>query len=311
MLRRTFLAGTAAAVAAGPALAQPPALPSFAEDVSDFPEIAPRFKKGVKLSMIGGTDPLPEKFARAKEAGFDGIEVDGDERDVPALLAARDAAAIPIHGVVYGRSWRTSFSSPDPAVRAEAVTGLQDALRDCRQLGGTSVLVIPGVVSESVGYGEAYARATVDVAAALPTAEETGVDVLFENVWNNFLLSPLEVARFIDDFASPRVGAYFDIGNVVRYGWPEQWIDVLGGRIRKLDVKDYSRDLQKSDGLWKGFGVEIGEGSVDWPVVVKALERIGYRGWATAEVAGGDLARLAAVAQRMDAALGLGDGRAT
>ena len=300
MQRRTFLAGSAAALTATATLrAAPPA------SVTDFPEDAPRYKKGVKLSMISGDGSLEEKFATAKEAGFDGIDVDGNARDVPALLAARDAVGLPIHGIVYGKSWSDRFSAADATVRARAVAGLGDALRDCETLGGTSVLVIPGVVDEGTAYADAYARAELEIAKALPVAEETGVDILFENVWNNFLLSPLETARFIDGFGSPRVGAYFDVGNVVRSGWPEHWIAALGDRIRKLDVKEYSRKLQQNEGIWKGFGVELGEGSVDWAAVRDALKAIGYRGWATAEVRGGDLDRLTNVADRMDAVLGL------
>ena len=300
MHRRTFLAGSAA-LAAAPVLArgQDP-LP-----VGSFPESAPRFRKGVKLSMLTGAETAEAKFALAKEAGFAGVDVDGDTRDVPALKAASEATGLPVHGVVYGRSWKTKFSDAEPGARAEAVAGLKDALRDCADLGGTSVLAIPAVVNEGTPYGEAYTRAAEAIGEAVPVAEETGVDLLFENVWNNFLLSPLETANFIDGFGSERVGAYFDVGNVVRYGWPTHWIAALGPRIRKLDIKEYSRDLQRNEGLWKGFGVELGEGGVDWPAVRAALEMVGYRGWATAEVPGGDLERLTDVAERMDRVLGL------
>ena len=124
--------------------------------------------------------------------------------------------------------------------------------------------------------------------------------------WNNFLLSPLEFARYIDEFESPMVGAYFDVGNVVRFGWPEQWIRILGKRIVKLDVKEYSRKKQRNEGLWKGFQVEIGHGDCNWPEVRKALTEIGYTsGWATAEVGSGDRTRLADIARRMDTILGL------
>ena len=300
MHRRTFLAGSAA-LAAAPGLA----VGQDAPGVDQFPISAPRFRKGVKLSMLTAAETPEAKFVLAKEAGFAGIDVDGDARDVPALLAARDATGLPVHGVVYGRSWKTKFSDPDPAARAEAVGGLTEALRDCKELGGTSVLVIPAVVNAETAYGDAYERALAGVAEAVPVAEETGVDILFENVWNNFLLSPLEMADFIDAFESDRVGAYFDVGNVVRYGWPTHWIAALGERIRKLDIKEYSRELQRDEGLWKGFAVNIGEGGVDWAGVRAALEAIDYRGWATAEVPGGDLERLSDVAQRMDAALGL------
>jgi hexulose-6-phosphate isomerase len=128
---------------------------------------------------------------------------------------------------------------------------------------------------------------------------------LIENVWNNFLLSPLEAARYVDEFDADSVGWYFDVGNVVRFGWPDQWIRILGQRIGKLDIKEYSREKQKNEGLWKGFQVEIGEGDCDWPAVRKALLEIEYHGWATAEVRGGDRTRLQEIAERMDRVLDL------
>ena len=124
-------------------------------------------------------------------------------------------------------------------------------------------------------------------------------------MWNNFLLSPLEAARYVDGFESAWIGWYFDVGNVVRYGWPDQWIRILGGRILKLDIKEYSREKRDNEGLWKGFNVEIGDGDCDWPAVRAALRDIGYEGWATAEVRGGDEARLSDIAKRMNGALGL------
>jgi hexulose-6-phosphate isomerase len=134
----------------------------------------------------------------------------------------------------------------------------------------------------------------------LPLAGELGIRIAFENVWNSFLLSPLEAARYVDELDSPLVGWYFDVGNVVNYGWPEQWVRILNKRIFKLDIKEFSRAKRDSEGLWKGFGVKLLEGDCDWPAVMAALDEIGYRGWATAEVAGGDEPRLRDIADRMD-----------
>lgn len=127
--------------------------------------------------------------------------------------------------------------------------------------------------------------------------------LLVENVWNNFLLSPLEMARFVDEMESDAVGVYFDVGNVVRFGWPEHWIPALGNRIKKLDIKEYSRKIQNDEGLRKGFRVKIGEGSIDWPKVVKELEKINFNGWATAEVPGGGKEELTDIANRMNKVL--------
>lgn len=160
-------------------------------------------------------------------------------------------------------------------------------------------------MNESKAYDVNYREWSARLKEQAPYAESQGISLLVENVWNNFLLSPLEMARFIDEIESPAVGVYFDPGNVVRFGWPDQWIRILGNRIRKLDVKDYSRELQRTTGLHAGFQVEIGEGDVNYPAVRAALAEIGFKGWATAEVRGGDRDRLADIARRMDAALGL------
>ncbi|MCA9311525.1 MAG: sugar phosphate isomerase/epimerase, partial [Phycisphaerales bacterium] len=124
--------------------------------------------------------------------------------------------------------------------------------------------------------------------------------IAFENVWNNFLLSPLEAARYIDEFESANIGWYFDVGNIINYGWPEQWIRILGHRIGKLDIKEFSRSKRNDEGLWKGFSVNLLEGDCGWDRVMAALRDINYRGWATAEVGGGDEARLRDIAERMD-----------
>ena len=162
------------------------------------------------------------------------------------------------------------------------------------------MLLVPAVVNKDVSYGDAYRRSQTEIRKALPLAEKLGIKILLENVWNNFLLSPVELARYIDEFQSEMIGAYFDVGNIIRYGWPEHWILELGSRIGKLDIKEYSRTLQHSKGPRAGFGVKLGEGDCDWPAVMKALKTIGYKGWATAEVRGGEEERLQDISQRMD-----------
>jgi hexulose-6-phosphate isomerase len=162
------------------------------------------------------------------------------------------------------------------------------------------VLVVPAVVNESVGYDQAWERSIEEINKMLPTAKETGVKIAIENVWNNFLLSPLEAARYIDQFNHEMIGWYFDVGNIVRYGWPDQWIQILGNRILKVDVKEYSRKKQADEGIWKGFDVKLGDGDSDWNKVNIALKKISYSGWGSAEVPGGDRARLREISERMD-----------
>lgn len=251
--------------------------------------------------MIAGEMPLVEKFKLAKQVGFEGVDMDSpNQHKLEDVLRARDESGLVIHGVVDSVHWGKTLSHPDARVRAEGVEALKTAIRDVKAYGGTTVLLVPAVVNKEVSYADAYQRSQAEIRKALPLAQELEIKIALENVWNQFLLSPLETARYIDELDSPQVGAYFDVGNVVNYGWPEQWIRTLGPRIMKLDIKEFSRKKRDSEGLWKGFDVEIGEGDCDWAAVMQALDDIGYQGWATAEVSGGDRDRLKAIADRMD-----------
>ncbi|PYL00246.1 MAG: hypothetical protein DME19_05755, partial [Verrucomicrobia bacterium] len=175
--------------------------------------------------------------------------------------------------------WNKPVSDPDPKVREEGLEGLKQALRDAKRYGASSVLFVPAVVNKQVSYADAYKRSQEEIRKAIPLAEELGVKIAIENVWNHFLLSPLEAARYVDEFNSPWVGWHFDVGNVITYGWPEQWIRILGKRIQKLHIKEFSRDKANSQGLGKGFNVEFLKGDDDWPAVMHALDEIGYSGW--------------------------------
>lgn len=266
-----------------------------------------RFKKAVKYGMVDEGDTVLEKFELLNALGFDGVEMESPNAlDRAEVLDARDRTGLPIHGVVDAVHWDEPLSDPDPAVRASGLEGLREALRDAHAYGASTVLLVPAVVSETVSYADAYTRSQAEIRKVLPLAEELGVRIALENVWNHFLLSPLEFARYIDAFESPWVGAYFDVGNIVNFGWPEQWVRILGPRIMKLDVKEFSRTKRNEEGLWAGFRVELGEGDVDWPAVRAALAEVGFTGWATAEIPGGDRARLRDIATRMDRVLAIG-----
>jgi hexulose-6-phosphate isomerase len=256
--------------------------------------------------MVGGELSMLQKFQLLKELGFDGIELNSpNDYNRDEVIAARDQTRLPIHGVVDSVHWKDTLSHPDPEVRQRGLEGLKTALRDSQFFGGTSVLLVPALVNQQVSYAEAYTRSQAEIRKALPLAEELGIKILFENVWNGFLLSPLETARYIDEFDSMMVGAYFDVGNVVNFGWPEQWIRILGDRIVKLDIKEYSRKLRDESGPHAGFRVQLGEGDCNWPAVMAALDEIGYEGWGTAEVPGGDRQRLQDIARRMDGIYGM------
>ena len=259
------------------------------------------FKTAVKLRMIRTKGSMADKFKLLRDLGFDGVEINGGRpKDREEIVKARDASGIDVHGVVCPGHWRTTLSHNDADMRAKGVENLRTALRDAKFYGATTVLLVPAVVDKETSYADAYTRSQDGIRKVLPLAEELGVKVAVENVWNNFLLSPLECARYIDELKSPWVGVYFDVGNIVAYGWPEHWIRTLGKRVLKLDVKEYSRAKRDAEGPRKGFQVELLEGDCDWPAVRKALADIGYEGWATAEVPGGDAKRLKFLAERMN-----------
>ena len=255
--------------------------------------------------MVKEGTTILDKFKVVKAAGYDGIDMDGPPQKHAEVLKARDETGLVIHGVVDYPHWMQPLTDPDPKVREAGQAGLQQALRDAKAYGGDTVLLVPGKVTKEVSYADAYTRSQEEIRKALPLAAELGIKIAIENVWNMFLLSPVETARFIDEFQNPLVGAYFDVGNVVNYGWPEHWIRILGKRIMKLDIKEYSRAKRDKSGPYAGFAVDLGEGDCDWPAVLVALKEIGYQGWCTAEISGGDTARLKDIADRMDRVLAI------
>ena len=257
-------------------------------------------KKAIMLGTVGLKGSILEKFKAVKEAGFAGVEP-SSHMDVNEILKARDETGLEIPSVCCGTHWKENLASPNPAERARGLDGLKQSLHDAKKYGASSVLFISAVVTKEVSYADAYTRSQLEVRKAIPLAEELGVKIAIENVWNNFLLSPMEAARYVDEFKNPAMGWHFDIGNVLRYGWPEQWIPVLGTRIQKLHIKEYSRDKMVSNGLWKGFDVPLLEGSNNWPEIMKALHQINYGGWAIAEQGGGgSLEGLKNLSERMD-----------
>lgn len=301
MKRRKFITKTgqwAAGIGAG-AYALP-------KSWGEVPEAQPANKmkiyKSLKFGMVKTEGTLLEKFRMLKELGYDGVELDSpNDLDNNEVLEARDKTGLQIPGVVNSLHWKYPLSDPDPEVRRTCRESIVEALHDCKLYGGTTVLVVPGVVNAEVGYADAWKRSTEEIMKLKSAVDETGIKIAFENVWNNFILSPLEAAYYVDQFDHPLIGWYFDIGNILRYGWPEHWIEVLDHRIMKVDVKEFSRKKQEEEGLWKGFDVELMEGSIDWPAVNKALEKIGYHnGWASAEVRGGGEERLRTIIQKMN-----------
>jgi L-ribulose-5-phosphate 3-epimerase len=259
-------------------------------------------KKGLGFGMIKEDLSLADKFKLAKDLGFDGIELNSPtEFTMSEILDAKTKSGIELPSAVNKDHWSKPLSDPDPVVRQQCIDSISQSLREVKEFGGDTVLVVPGVVNEKVSYEEAYHTSLDSIRKLIPHVEQTGIRIGIENVWNNFLLSPLEAKRFIDEINHPLIGWYFDIGNVLRYGWPEHWIKTLNLRIVKLHAKEFSRELMNNKGLWAGFNVEFLEGDNNWPVIMKALKEINYcGGWLTAEVEGGDRNRLKTISEQMD-----------
>ena len=252
-----------------------------------------KLRKALQLGMLPKELSDAEKFKLAKKCGFDGIE-GSPMADLEAArrrgMLAREAG-VPIHSIVYG-GWGAPFSEPDPKVIAKGLDGMETALRSAKALGAETVLLVPAVVKENVSYGDAYKRSQEHIRKLLPLAKELGVVIAVENVWNKFLLSPLEFARYVDEFDSPWLKAYFDVGNVIIYGYAQDWIRTLGQRIVKIHLKDFRR---------KGYQwTNLLEGDVNWQQVRQALDEIGYNGFMTTELRGGDEAYLTDLSARID-----------
>jgi hexulose-6-phosphate isomerase len=290
--RRDFLA--AATVSA--ALALTPTAIGAAETEPKKRSI----KKAIMYQTIGLKGSVMEKFQAVKEAGFEGVEPMGGMNQ-EEVLKAREATGLKLPSVCCHTHWAKPLSDPNPDAREVGLRGLEQTLRDAKAYGATSVLLVPAVVNKQVSYADAYTRSQTEIRKAIPLAEQLGVKIAIENVWNQFLLSPLEAARYVDEFNSPAVGWHFDIGNVINYGWPEQWIRILGKRIQKLHIKEYSRAKRDKQGPGAGFQVKFLEGDNDWPAIMKALDEIGYDGWGIAEQGGGSSPEgLKDLSERMD-----------
>ncbi len=283
--RRSFLQATGAALAAAP-------LSKTAAKTQ-----TKRWRKAFMLGGLTSGRVLPT-FELLKEAGFEGVElISPNKLDLEEVLKARDATGLLIHGVSGGVHWAKPLSDPSPEVVEEGLKAIRQEILDCKAYGGTTVLVVPAVVTPKVSHRQAYERSQAAIRTLLPMAEEHKITLAIEEVWNRFLLSAPEFARYVDEFQSPWVKAYFDVGNVVEYGYPQEWIRDLGKRIAKVHIKEYNKKER--------FSPKLGDGKeIDWPAIRQAFVDIGYEGWITAEVGMGDLGTMKDIVARMDQVLG-------
>jgi L-ribulose-5-phosphate 3-epimerase len=297
--RRTFLKSLAA-------VALPAAELAARTQASAHAPAAPKprsgeggIQKAVLISMLPERATYAERFAIAREAGFAAIEMQTVRRAEEAA-EIRDAAkqtGLRVHSVMNMDHWQFPLSSADPAIVGRSVAGMEASLRNAALWGADAVLLVPAVVDPATSYRQAWERSQrVIRERLLPLAADVKVMIAVEEVWNRFLLSPLEFARYVDELDSPWLKAYFDVGNVVFYGYPQDWIRTLGKRIVKVHLKDFQLDRPNGRFAWKN----IGDGDIDWLEVRRALGEIGYRGYVTTEVAGGSPEYLKDVATRVD-----------
>jgi hexulose-6-phosphate isomerase len=292
--RRTFLKSVAAVAVAGRGVVRAQGAPQPAK-----PAAASTIHKSVLISMLPKALPYAERFAMARAAGFEAIEMQtiASAEEAAEIREAATKAGLRIHSVMNSDHWRLPISSADPEVVNGSVKGMETSLRNAKLWGADAVLLVPAVVDAKTGYRDAWTRSQrVIRERLLPVAKELNIVIAVEEVWNKFLLSPIEFARYVDEFESPLLRAYFDVGNIVFYGYPQDWIRTLGPRIAKMHLKDFKLDRSGGKFTW----TNIGEGDIDWPEVRRALAEVNYTGFVTTEVNGGDAPYLTDLSGRVD-----------
>jgi len=253
-------------------------------------------RKAVLISMLPKELSYADRFKLARDTGFVQMECQtiASEKEAEEIRRASDDAKVPIHSVMNMAHWKYPLSSPDANDVAESRKGMETSLRNAKLWGADTVLLVPAVVRPDTTYEQAWKRSQEQIRRLLPLAEQLKVVIGIEEVWNKFLLSPLEFAHYVDEFKSPWVKAYFDVGNVAFYGYPQHWIRTLGHRIVKVHIKDFL--FKDGRTQW----TDLREGGLDWKAIHQALADIGYKGTATVELKGGNEAYLRDVSQRFD-----------
>ena len=253
--------------------------------------------KAIMYGTLTYKGSVLDQFRAVKAAGFEGVEpmshMNQDE-----VLKAFDDTGLKAASCCCSTHWGKPLSHPDENIRQEAREGVEQALKDAKRYGATSVLLVPGVVNKDVSYDDCFRRSVIEIKRILPLAHDLDVKLAIENVWNDFITKPEQALDFLAAIDSPMVGWHFDIGNVLRYGKPEEWIPKIGKRILKLHIKEWKKLAPKN-----GFAVRLLEGDDNWPAIMKALDDIGYSGWGISEQPGEqskDSDALKDLSERMD-----------
>ena len=255
-------------------------------------------RKGTCIGVLPEEMTVLQKFEVAKRAGFDGVEPNtlNSADEVKQYKEAAEKTGVKITSIMNSDHWKYPLSDNDPEVVKKCIEGLKTSMHNAHDLGAGAVLLVPGVVAADVRYADVYRRSQEQIRKLLPLAKELKVIIAIENVGNRFLLSPLEMARYVDEFKSPWVRSYFDIGNVVSTGYPQDWIRTLGKRLCRVHIKRFEPGTDHPKFDPKDRRTQ----GIDWPDVRKALNEVGYSGWITAEVKSGDENYVKEVSARMD-----------
>jgi len=300
--RRDFLkSSVTAACAAGVGGLAESLVAAPGRSAANFAEATPfagalSIKKGLVYDMLPDKLSHADRFKMARDTGFDVVQAPTtpDSSTADELKNAAAGANIRIDSVMNMDHWQYPLSSDDAAVVEKSLAGMRTSLHNAKLWGSDTVLLVPAVVNPRTSYRDAWTRSQSQIRKLIPLAEELRIVIAIEEVWNKFLLSPLEMATYIGEFKSPWIKTWFDVGNVVLYGYPQDWIRTLGKSISNVHLKDFKR---KEGGYsW----VNLGDGDVDWPAVRQAFSDIGYTGSAIAELDGGDEAYLRDVSRRID-----------
>ena len=297
--RRDFLkssAGAALGIQLGAANALAPIANTATSNAGRSASATLAVKKGLVINMLPLKMSYADRFRLARDAGFEVIQAltTPEERAAEEIQKAAASSGIHIDSVMNMAHWDYPLSSSDPTVVEKSMDGMRTSLHNAKLWGSDAVLLVPAVVNAGTSYRDAWTRSQKQIRELLPLAEEQKIVIAIEEVWNKFLLSPLEMVTYISEFKSPWVRAWFDVGNVVLYGYPQDWIRTLGSQIYKVHLKDFKRG--KNSYSW----ANLGDGDIDWRAVRAAFLDVGYSGSVIAELEAGDEAYLNDVSRRID-----------